>query len=86
MNKVDTIQDSRCSVKRSGDEVDALSKFNNELESFGGRLELLGSRRKAGNPELHPLHLLLHPEHQLVLDLRKGSDEEPVESDGTGQE
>ncbi|MQL72814.1 hypothetical protein Taro_005158 [Colocasia esculenta] len=35
-----------------------------KLESFGGKQELLGSRRKAGNPELHPLHPLLHPEHQ----------------------
>ncbi|MQL70957.1 hypothetical protein Taro_003267 [Colocasia esculenta] len=38
-------------------------------ESFGGRLELLRRRRKAGNPELHPL---LRLERQLVLDLHKG--------------
>ncbi|MQM16774.1 hypothetical protein Taro_049735, partial [Colocasia esculenta] len=61
-------------------------EFNNELGSFGGRLELLRRRRKAGNLELHPLHPLLHPERQLDLDLHKGSDEEPVESDGIGQE
>ncbi|MQM11706.1 hypothetical protein Taro_044615 [Colocasia esculenta] len=29
-------------------------------------------RRKAGNPELHPLHPLLHPERRLDLDLHKG--------------
>ncbi|MQL70569.1 hypothetical protein Taro_002880 [Colocasia esculenta] len=52
----------------------------------GERLELLRRRRKARNPELHPLHPLLHPERRLVLDLHKGSDEEPEESDGVGQE
>ncbi|MQM14701.1 hypothetical protein Taro_047634 [Colocasia esculenta] len=45
--------------------------FNNELRSSGGRLELLRRRRKAGNPELHPLHPLLRPERRLVLDLHK---------------
>ncbi|MQM03424.1 hypothetical protein Taro_036207 [Colocasia esculenta] len=37
-----------------------------------GKQELLRSRRKAENPELHPLHPLLRPEHQRVLYLRKG--------------
>ncbi|MQL91262.1 hypothetical protein Taro_023872 [Colocasia esculenta] len=107
------------------------SRFNNELGSFGGRLELLRRWRKAGNPELDPLPPLLCPERRLVLDLPKGtlvstllevvsthcpktaqmmfweglqcrhylskcrhtvpvdpegSDEEPVELDGTGQD
>ncbi|MQL81440.1 hypothetical protein Taro_013910, partial [Colocasia esculenta] len=53
-----------CNLPRS-------NRFNNELRSFGGRLELLRSRRKAGNPELHPLHPLLRPEHRLFLDLHK---------------
>ncbi|MQM00744.1 hypothetical protein Taro_033487 [Colocasia esculenta] len=39
--------------------------FNNELGSFGGRIELLRRRRKVGNPEFHPLHPLLHSERRL---------------------
>ncbi|MQL77434.1 hypothetical protein Taro_009837 [Colocasia esculenta] len=53
-------------------QTDVSTEFNNELGSFGGRLELLRRRRKAGNPELHPLHPLLRPERRLVLDLHKG--------------
>ncbi|MQL72160.1 hypothetical protein Taro_004494 [Colocasia esculenta] len=64
--------------------------FNDTFDPFGGfvrsKLELLRRRRKARNPELHPLHPLLHPERRLVLDLHKGlvGDtplEETVESD-----
>ncbi|MQL85227.1 hypothetical protein Taro_017740, partial [Colocasia esculenta] len=43
-----------------------------KLESFGSKQELLRNTRKAGNPELHPLHPLLCLEHQQVLDLHKG--------------
>ncbi|MQL87802.1 hypothetical protein Taro_020348 [Colocasia esculenta] len=61
-------------------------RFGNELGSFGGRLGLQRRRRKAGNRSFIPLHPLLHPERRLVLGLHKGSDEEPEETDGLGQE
>ncbi|MQL98915.1 hypothetical protein Taro_031631 [Colocasia esculenta] len=60
--------------------------FGNELGLFGGGLGLQKRRRKAGNRSFIPLHPVLRPECRLVLDLHKGSDEEPVESDGAGQE
>ncbi|MQL83255.1 hypothetical protein Taro_015728 [Colocasia esculenta] len=60
------------STSQKNSSLNSWERFNNELGSFGGRLELLRRRRKAGNPELHPLHPLLRPERRLVLDLHKG--------------
>ncbi|MQM12569.1 hypothetical protein Taro_045490 [Colocasia esculenta] len=55
---VATASSSHSSYRRS-------SNDSSNSKETGKRLELLRSRRKAGNPELHPLHLLLHPEHRL---------------------